>query len=72
MNILQNWGNYADMGQAVAIYTTYTVDVLLICWFGTQLTQHVRAISYFILNTLRIQFRVASTKWLIRHTLNSQ
>ena len=39
---LQNWGNYADMSQGAAIYITYTVDVLLICWFGTQLTQHVR------------------------------
>jgi hypothetical protein len=38
----QNWGNYADMSQGVAIYITYTIDVLLICWFGTQLTKHVR------------------------------
>jgi len=40
--ILQNWGNYADMSQAVAIYTPINIDVLLICWLGTQLTQHVR------------------------------
>jgi hypothetical protein len=40
--LLQNWGNYADMSQAVAIYVTFFCDVLLICWFGTQLTQHVR------------------------------
>jgi hypothetical protein len=39
---LQNWGNYADMSQGVAICITYAFDVLLICWFGTQLTQHVR------------------------------
>jgi len=39
---LQNWGNYADIGQALAIYTAFTIDVLLVCWFGTQLTQHVR------------------------------
>jgi len=25
---------------------TYTTDVLLICWFGTQLTQHVRKNTY--------------------------
>jgi len=31
-----------DMSQAVAIYTLFAVDVLLICWLGTQLTQHVR------------------------------
>jgi hypothetical protein len=42
MNILQNWGDYADMIQALAIYMAYSIDVLLICWFGTQLTQHVR------------------------------
>jgi len=43
---LQNWGNYADMSQGVVIYMTYTIDVLLICWFGTQLTQHVRKNTY--------------------------
>jgi hypothetical protein len=30
------------MNQGVAIYTTFACDVFLICWFGTQLTQHVR------------------------------
>jgi len=39
---LQNWGDYADMSQAVLVYVTYASDVLLICWFGTQLTQYVR------------------------------
>jgi hypothetical protein len=39
---LQSWGNYADMSQAVAIVTTFVIEVLLICWFGTQLTHHVR------------------------------
>jgi hypothetical protein len=39
---LQNWGDYADMSQALIIYVSYTSDVLLICWLGTQLTQHVR------------------------------
>jgi hypothetical protein len=39
---LQNWGDYADMSQAVAVYMLFGSDVLLICWFGTQLTQHVR------------------------------
>jgi hypothetical protein len=39
---LQNWGDYADMSQAVAAYATYASDVFLICWCGTQLTQHVR------------------------------
>jgi hypothetical protein len=38
----QNWGDYADMSQAVVSYVTYVLDVLLICWCGTQLTQHVR------------------------------
>jgi len=39
---LQNWGDYTDMSQGVYVYVTYASDVLLICWFGTQLTQHVR------------------------------
>jgi len=30
------------MSQAVAIYVTIACNVFLICWFGTQLTQHVR------------------------------
>ena len=29
------------MSQAVLLYVIYAVDVVLICWFGTQLTQHV-------------------------------
>jgi hypothetical protein len=40
--LLQNWGDYADMNQGGIIYISYACDVLLICWFGTQLTQHVR------------------------------
>jgi len=39
---LQNWGDYADMSQAIIIYVAFASDVLLICWFGTQLTHHVR------------------------------
>jgi hypothetical protein len=30
------------MNQGVAIYMNFAGDVLLICWLGTQLTQHVR------------------------------
>jgi hypothetical protein len=29
------------MSQAVVQYVAFGCDVLLICWFGTQLTQHV-------------------------------
>jgi len=36
-NFFQNWGNYTDMSNAVLLYVTYASDVLLICWFGTQL-----------------------------------
>jgi hypothetical protein len=39
---LQNWRDYADMNQGVGTYMSYVGDVLLICWFGTQLTQQVR------------------------------
>ena len=37
------------MSQAVLIYVTYAGDVLLICWCGTQLTQHVRKESFLLL-----------------------
>jgi len=61
MKILQNWGNYADMSQGALIYISVTIDVLLICWFGTQLTQHVRDnylfyskyVTYIMLSSLR-------------------
>ena len=39
---LQNGGDFTDMFQAVYIYIFYAGFVVLICWFGTQLTQHVR------------------------------
>jgi hypothetical protein len=39
---LQNWGDYIDMSQAVLGYVVIASDVVLICWFGNQLTQHVR------------------------------
>jgi hypothetical protein len=38
-----------DMSQALAIYVTFAFDVSLICWFGTQLTQHVRKNGLFLL-----------------------
>jgi hypothetical protein len=41
MKLLQNWGDYADMSQGVMVYLTFTSDVLLVCWLGTQLTKHV-------------------------------
>ena len=49
---LQNWGDYAGMSQAVAVYVAFFSHVLLICWFGTQLTQHVRENTLFLLVTL--------------------
>jgi len=39
---LQNWGDYADMNQGGLVYMIWAGDVYLICWFGDQLTQHVR------------------------------
>jgi len=30
------------MSQAAVLYVLFACDVSLICWFGTQLTQHVR------------------------------
>jgi hypothetical protein len=42
------------MSQAVIGYAICAGDVLLICWFGTQLTQHVRQkdIFFFLLMLL--------------------
>jgi hypothetical protein len=37
------------MSQAVEIYVIFASDVLLICWFGTQLTQHVRVNGVLLL-----------------------
>ena len=46
--MFQNWGDYSDMSQSVAIYIVLAVDVLLLCWFGTQLAQHVRKTGLFL------------------------
>ena len=46
--MFQNWGDYSDMSQNVAIYIVLAVDVLLLCWFGTQLAQHVRKTGLFL------------------------
>ena len=45
----QTWGDYANISQAVAIYVTFASEVLLICWFGDQLTQHVRVNGLLLL-----------------------
>ena len=49
---LQNWGDYADMSQGVVVYALYASDVLLICWFGTRLTQHVRKMAFIFVVVL--------------------
>jgi hypothetical protein len=55
---LQNWGDYTDMSQAVVIYVAYASDVVLICWFGTQLTKHVRQNGLLLLLLRFITFCV--------------
>ena len=55
---LQNWGDYTDMSQAATVYVTYASDVVLICWFGTQLTQHVRQNGLLLLLLRFITFCV--------------
>jgi len=37
------------VSQAVVIYVVYGGDVFLICWFGTQLTHHVRLYGLLLL-----------------------
>jgi len=36
------------MSQGLVIYIVFAADVLLICWFGTQLTQRVRKSGLFL------------------------
>jgi hypothetical protein len=47
--LFQNWGDYANMSQAVALYVIFSCNAFLICWFGTQLTQHVRVNGLLLL-----------------------
>ena len=47
--LFQNWGDYGNMSQAVVIYMMFACDVFLICWFGTQLTEHVRVNGLLLL-----------------------
>jgi hypothetical protein len=37
------------MSQAVVQYVIFASNVFLICWFGTQLTQHVRVNGVLLL-----------------------
>ena len=37
------------MSQAMAIYVLFAFEVLVICWFGTQLTQRVRVNNLLLL-----------------------
>jgi hypothetical protein len=46
---LQNWRDYSDMSQAVICYVIIASDVILICWVGTQLTQHVRQKGFSVI-----------------------
>jgi hypothetical protein len=39
---LETWGDFADRSQTVIVYVAFVSHVLMFCWFGTQLTQHVR------------------------------
>jgi hypothetical protein len=58
--LFQNWGDYANMSQAVVIYVIMACDVLLICWFGTQLTQEVRENGLLLL--LFLEFKVENVR----------
>jgi len=54
--LFQAWGDYANMSQATAVYVVFASDVLLICWFGTQLTHHVRVNGLLLLLLLLLLF----------------
>ena len=59
--LFQNWGDYANMSQAVVLYLALASDVFLICWFGTQLTQYVR-VNGLLLLLLFLKRRVENTE----------
>jgi hypothetical protein len=42
------------MSQGLVIYIVFAADVLLICWFGTQLTQHVSKSGFLYTLTLYV------------------
>jgi hypothetical protein len=54
----QNWADYADMSQGMVVYVIYASDVLLLCWFGTQLTQHVRQDGLLLLLLSLLEYYV--------------
>jgi len=57
--LFQNWGDYVNISQTVVLYVLFASDVFLICWFGTQLTQHVR-VNGLLLLLLFLQWHVAN------------
>jgi hypothetical protein len=38
----QNWGNHADVSQAIFFYALLSSYVCLICWLGNELSEQVR------------------------------
>ena len=55
------------MSQGAVLFMSFATDVLLICWFGTQLTQHVRDNSFLYSKELTSVMR-RSIKKLSHHT----
>jgi hypothetical protein len=39
--LLQNWGNHAEVSQAIFVYAFLTSYVCLICWHGNELSEQV-------------------------------
>jgi hypothetical protein len=58
------------MTQAVLVYVVFASNVLLICWFGTQLTEHVRKNGLFFSCYARANVsHVTAIKYLIKNIL---
>jgi hypothetical protein len=54
------------MTQAVLIYLAYAINLLLVCWLGTQLTEHVRKNILFFSCYARANIsHVAAIRYLI-------
>jgi len=65
--LFQKLEDYVNMFQAVMIYLTFACGLLLICWFGTKLTQHVRVNGILLLLFLSRQVENAERFQQIRN-----
>jgi hypothetical protein len=37
--MFQRWGDPLQLSQTVVVYTFYTINVFVFCWFGSELSE---------------------------------